>query len=103
MDLKQVGDIVLYLGAIAAALAAIGVVVHWAVVRPIKAYLKREFLAVNDKADAITDKAQTIVTEVTPDSGASIKDTVNRVDVRLEVLERRFSDHLRSHGTITES
>jgi hypothetical protein len=87
MALKDIGDFLIYLGAIAAALAAIGVVLRFVVVRPLMNKLKEELIP----------KTNTIHAEVTPDSGHSMKDQITRTEVKLDTLEQRFSDHLTNH------
>lgn len=44
MQLQDLGDALIYVGALAAALAAIGIVLRWAVVRPVQRYIQREIL-----------------------------------------------------------
>ncbi len=87
MGLKDLGDFLIYLGAIAAALAAIGVVLRFVVVRPLMNKLKAELIP----------KTNTIHAEVTPNHGSSMKDQITRTETKLDTLEKRFSDHILNH------
>ncbi|WP_301177243.1 hypothetical protein [Actinomadura geliboluensis] len=80
LDLRDVGAAVIYLGMIAGALAAIGIVVRVVVVRPLQKWLREQ----------IKPQLAEVHAEVTPNHGGSIKDQVTRIDQRL-------TDHLTNH------
>lgn len=86
MQVKDVGDAVLYVGAICAALAAIGAVVavvgRWAVLGPLKRWQERNLVQMLAETHA----------QVTPNGGSSMRDAVTRI-------ERRLADHIANdHG-----
>lgn len=87
MGLKDIGDFLIYLGAIAAALTAIGVLLRFTVVRPLMNKLKEELIP----------KTNVIHAEVTPNHGSSMKDQITRTETKLDALEQRFADHLVNH------
>jgi hypothetical protein len=90
MGLKTIGDLFIYLGAIAAALLSIGTLLHFIVVRPMMRKLRAELAPIHAKTE-------TVVSEVTPDHGRSMKDQIGRTENKLDTLEARFSDHVYNH------
>ncbi|MFD0883720.1 hypothetical protein ACFQ08_04010 [Streptosporangium algeriense] len=97
MTIRALGDLVVYLGAVAAALAAIGVVVRWAVVRPLKKWVAEQVGMVRESTAAVQETADKVHAEVSPNHGQSLKDTVNRTESKIDMLTQRFDDHLRNH------
>lgn len=87
MDVRTVGDALIYLGYLAAALAAIGVVVRVAVVRPLQKWLREQ----------IKPQLAEVHAEVTPNHGGSMKDAVGRIETAQKTLAARFEDHLSNH------
>lgn len=88
MTVRDVGNLVVYLGAIAAALTAIGVVFRFAVLRPLRRWAERE----------LRGPMQAIGTEVGADSqGPTLKDLILNTSWRMTNLERRFDDHMKNH------
>lgn len=87
MELRTVGDALIYLGAIAAALAAIGLVARWAVVVPLRRWLQEQ----------IQPPLERVHAEMSPDSGLSLRDAVTRIERAQERLGSRLADHLANH------
>jgi hypothetical protein len=90
MTIMDVGNFFIYAGAIATALLAIGALLRFVVVRPLLKKLRAELAPV--QAGMITT-----VAEVTPDHGGSMKDQVTRTELKIDVLEERFKNHLINH------
>lgn len=105
ITIRDVGDALIYLGAIAAALGAITVVVKWAVVQPLKTMIRTEVRQVREqtteikqKADKVQETADRVHAEVSPNHGHSLKDAVTRTEHAVNALTRRFEDHLLTHS-----
>ena len=94
VTIKNLGDAVIYLGAVAAALAAIGVVARFAVLRPLKSWIREQIQPVMHET---RDAANAVQAEVSPNHGHSIKDVVDRTERKVDTLGERFDDHLRNH------
>lgn len=90
MGVKDVSDFLIYLGAVCTALLAIGALLRFVVVKPLLNKLKEELSPMHEKT-------QTIVNEVTPNHGSSMKDQITRTETKLDSLEKRFTDHLVNH------
>lgn len=97
MTVRDVFDVVLYLGALATALAAIGVVGRWVIVRPLKKWIAEQIRPVRQTTQAVQETADKVHAEVTPDHGGSLKDVVTRTELKVDVLTQRFDDHLLNH------
>jgi len=65
INLHHFGDAIIYMGAIAAALAAIGILLRWVVVRPLKTWISEE-----------------------------IREPLSGLRTQIAVLTKRFDDHL---------
>lgn len=98
IDLQDLGSALIYLGYLAGALAAIGVVMRWVVLRwvmrPLKAWLREQIKAPVDQVHA----------EMSPNHGSSMRDAVNRIELRQRELSgrqdelgERVRDHLINH------
>jgi len=74
MTLRQLGDWVIWVGSLCLALVAIGVIVHWVAVRPLKAWLEEELI---EPLDA----------------------RVSKVEDRTSRLERWRTSHVAGHPT----
>jgi hypothetical protein len=98
ITIKDVGNVILYLGGLCLALGAIGVVLRFAVVRPLKSLIDDRIEAVQASTKAVQETADQVHAEVSPDHGHSMKDTINRTEIKLDALTQRFEDHLRTHG-----
>lgn len=94
IDVRSAGDAVIWLGAVAAALAAMGVVARVTVLRPLLRWLRRELQVPLQEA---RDAAAAVHAEVSPNSGRSMKDQVTRMDDHLTGLAKRLDDHLTNH------
>lgn len=84
IDLKTVGDVVLYLGGLATALAAITYLVRRAVLTPLKAWIKEQ----------VGRPLQEVHHEVTPNSGSSMKDDVTGVRETVDNLAKHLTSHI---------
>ncbi|MBA9002001.1 hypothetical protein [Thermomonospora cellulosilytica] len=101
ITIKDLGDLVIYAGAIAVALTAIGVVARVVVVRPLLRWLRKELQpAVQETRQVATetrDAATKVQAEVSPNGGSSIKDAITRMDAEMQVLSTRLTDHITNH------
>lgn len=104
ITVREVGDVILYLGAVATALVAIGALLRWAIVRPIKKWITEQIspvrqtaVAVEKNTQAVMETADKVHAEVTPNHGGSLKDVVTRTELKVDVLAQRFDDHLINH------
>ncbi|MCI0687226.1 MAG: hypothetical protein L0Y54_08325 [Sporichthyaceae bacterium] len=91
MTIRNLGDLIIYAGAVAAALAAIGAVLRLVVVRPLKAWLAEHI------QEQITKPLGEVHTEVHPNHGASLRDAVTRTERKVTALRKQFDAHLRNH------
>jgi len=73
MTIKALGDIVIWIGAIAGALFAIGMFLRAVLLRPMRASVSAET--------------------------NGIKESLDKVELRLRGVEQRMSDHVLTHGT----
>lgn len=87
IPLRTIGAAVIYLGMVAGALAAIGVVLRFAVVRPLQKWLREQIRAPLTEVHA----------EVTPNHGGSLKDAVTRIEAAQRAESQRLTDHLTHH------
>lgn len=87
IDLRLIGDTIIYVGAVVLALTALGAFLRVVVVRPLMKKLREELIP----------QTAVIHAEMTPDHGNSMKDHVTRTAVKVEELEKRFGDHLVNH------
>jgi hypothetical protein len=94
MTVRHLGDLIIYLGAVAGALAAIGALLRWGVVKPLKRWLAAE---VRGPLDETRTSAAAIEAEVSHNHGTSLKDAVTRTEVAVQTLSARFDDHLINH------
>lgn len=74
MTVKALGDIVIWIGAIAGALLGIGMFLRAVLLRPMKASLSAET--------------------------NGIKESLDKVELRLHGVEQRVSDHIITHGNL---
>lgn len=95
--LKDLGDFVIYLGAFAAALSAIGYLLYRVAWTPFVRTLRAELGATREAAEAVQSTAEAVHAEVTPNHGSSLKDAVTRTEQKVDQLDRRFTDHLINH------
>jgi hypothetical protein len=101
MTVRHLGDLVIYLGAIAAALGTIGALLRWGFIKPLKRWLIKEIGVPLDKARLMAvdtnSKAAAIEAEVSHNHGSSLKDAVVRTEIAVDTLTLRFDDHLKTH------
>lgn len=84
IDLKTVGDAVLYLGGLATALAAIVYLVRRAVLHPLKSWIKEQ----------VSGPLRDVHHEVTPNSGTTMKDDVTGVRTTVDNLAKHLIAHI---------
>lgn len=97
MTFKEFGDLLIYLGAVAAALSAIAWLLYRVAWRPFVRTLKAELGATREAAEAGTLTAEAVHAEMSPNHGTSLRDAVDRAEVKLDSLDERLSDHIRDH------
>jgi hypothetical protein len=93
VTISNANDILTAVGAACIALLAIGGVVRWAVVRPLKNFIDRE----------VKGPLSIVRNEVTENQGLSMKDAIGRVENRVSTLDKRFADHLTLHGQVLKT
>lgn len=91
ITIKDLSDMLIYLGAVAAALAAIAVVFRFAVFRPWQRWTEE---LVKKQITVPLDKVHT---EMTPNGGGSMKDQLNRVELKVNLISERVDRHLETH------
>lgn len=94
MTVRHLGDLIIYLGAIAAALTAVGALLRYLVVRPLKRMIRDEVRA---PLHETRTSAAAIEAEVSHNHGTSLKDAVTRTETAVKTLSARFEDHLINH------
>lgn len=97
MTVKHLGDVVIYLGAIAVALTAMGVLLRRLVVMPLKRWLKEQIAQTRDAVRDVQETANAVHAEVTPNHGGSLKDAVTRTEIKVDALSHRLADHISNH------
>lgn len=91
VSIKDFGDVVIYVGAVAAALGAIAVVMRYVVLRPAQRYIKEQ---ITSRVVAPLDKVKT---QMEPNGGSSLKDQMNRVELKVNLISERLDRHLETH------
>lgn len=84
IDIKTVGDAVLYLGAVATALIALGVFLRYIVLRPLKRWITEQ----------VVSPVMKVKKEMTANSGSSMKDDVTSVRETVDTLTTTLSKHM---------
>lgn len=97
MTIKDLGDLVIYVGAVVAALSAIGYFVYRVGVRPFVRWLRAELGATRQALGETQETTQAVHAEVTPNHGSSMKDSVERIEVTVARLDQRLTDHITDH------
>ena len=97
MTIRHLGDIIIWFGAVAAALTAIGGFLYWVAVRPFRRWLREQIGQVREATEQTRDAAEKVQAEVTPNHGSSMKDQLTRTELKVDQLDRRFTDHLINH------
>ena len=72
ITLRQLGNTIIYIGAVAGALAAIGLLIHSAIVRPLRKFLRNEIVG----------------------SLVDIKDAVDNLSEETSGLKQKVTDHI---------
>lgn len=94
ITIKDFGDALIYVGAVAIALGAIGGVLNYVVVRPLKRWMADQ---ITQRVAMPLDKVQHEVT-ANGDGRGSVKDQLGRLDAKVTLLSQRFDKHLESHS-----
>ncbi len=97
MTLRALGDLLIYLGAVAGAISAIGWLVYRAAVKPFIRWLKAEVAATRHAAETGSSTAAKVHAEVTPNHGHSLKDSVTRTELEVKQLRRELLEHITNH------
>lgn len=87
MTVRELTDLLIYAGTVAGALAAIGIFLRFAVVRPLKSWIHEQIAPQTQKIEKIHD-------EVTPNSGHSIKDNVTSMSTEISALRAALDAHM---------
>jgi hypothetical protein len=87
LTIKDLGDALIYLGGVAGALAAIGVVLRYVVVQPLKKWMREQ----------VKPPLEQVRAEVSHNSGHSLKDAVSRVERKVDRLDERLDAHIDNH------
>lgn len=87
VTLRQAGDVLVYLGQLALAMAAVGVVLRFTVIRPFKHWIAEQLREPVGQIAVLSAEMQ-------PDHGSSLRDAVDRVEV---ALSSHVADH-EAHG-----
>jgi len=97
VTLKDLGDVIVAVGAVCGALLLIAAVVRFVVLRPLKTWITK------DLAPKILEPLHVVKDEVTENKGLSLKDAVVRVESRVGTLSARFDDHITLHGQVLKT
>lgn len=97
MTVRDLTDLVIYAGAVAGALSAIGWLVYRVFVRSFVRWLREQIEQTRDHAVQARESAEAVEAEVTPNSGSSLKDQVTRTEVKVDALGQRLADHIMNH------
>lgn len=97
MTIRDLTDLVIYAGAVAGALTAIGWFIYRVGVRPFVRWLKAEIGATREQLADTQQTAAAVHAEVTPNHGSSMKDAVNRTEAEVRQLRRDLTDHITNH------
>lgn len=99
VTVKDLGDLILYLGAVAAAIAAVGVLFRYAFLHPFKRWMTEQI------TQRISAPLNTVKAEVTNNGGSSMKDgvqdtkkAIQYLDAKVTTLSERFDRHLENHN-----
>lgn len=100
MTVEQITNGVVYVGTVAGALSGIGLFLHYAMVRPLRGFLRREIVAnlvdISHKLDANTSETQALGQRLTD----HLNDAADR-DARIAEISQRLSEHTRNGGHLT--
>lgn len=91
--LRQLGDFILYFGAVAAALTAIGLLMRFVILSPLKKWISEQI------TQRLATPLNKVHTEMTDTGNGSIKSAVKRTEQKVDDLTIRFDRHLESHGS----
>lgn len=100
MEIKTLSDMAIYLGTVAGALVAIGVVLRYILVRPLRRWMIEQ---VRDPMHAMAADVGEVAAEVGATSGNDgeprLKEVVLSTGLRVTDLERQYRAHMQTyHG-----
>jgi hypothetical protein len=87
MSIRHLGDVIIYLGMLAGALASMGVVARYVIVLPLKKWI----------IEQIRSPLHAVQAEVSNNGGGSMKDAVDRTERQMAVMAQRLDDHINHH------
>lgn len=87
ISLKDLGDTVLYIGGVAAALTAIGLLMRFVVLKPLVRHIKEQ----------VSPPLAKVYTEVHTNGGSTMKDQLTSIEKKITILSKRFDEHLENH------
>jgi hypothetical protein len=93
VTVQELGELLIWLGAIAGALLAIGTVLRLWVVNP----LKRN---TNVELQSVKANVAKVLAEIAPENGVRMGERLNGVELRLAAVETRVGDHITTHGKL---
>lgn len=93
ITLEALGNGVIYAGAIAVALAAIGAIFRYTVLSPLKRWIHEVI------TQRVTKPLDSVKHEVVAngDGRGSVKDQIGRIESQIHILTERFDRHLETH------
>ena len=93
MTTGQIGQLIIYAGELAGALAMLGVVARFLIVNPLKKWLREQIKAPMDQVHA----------EITPNHGSSLADAIRRTETAVDEVRAGLVDHITRHPGPTPS
>lgn len=88
ITLRDLFDAILYVGGVAAALTAIGLLMRFVVLKPLVRHIKEQVSAPLNR----------VHTEVHTNGGSTMKDQLTSIDRKLTSLSKRLDEHLENHA-----
>lgn len=105
LTVRELGDLLIYLGALATALVGVGALLRWVVVQPMRRWVGQQIQEqVRGPLEQTASEVGRITAEVHPNHGSSMRDAIDRTEKQVDrterevcVLAQRFDDHLLNH------
>ncbi|WUI00198.1 hypothetical protein OHR68_43150 [Spirillospora sp. NBC_00431] len=97
MTIKDLGDLIIWAGGVAAALTAIAFLIYRVFVKPFVRWLKEQITETRGQVEAARETAEAVHAEVTPNHGTSLKDAVTRIETKVDGLDKRLTEHINNH------
>lgn len=93
MTVSELGELIIWVGAVLGALLVMGAFLRMAVVNP----LKRN---TNAELETVKKDISKVLREVAPETGPSMGERVRVVEIGVASLDQRMSDHLLTHSSM---